>query len=58
MAASTNLTPEQRIQRARKAALKRTSLDHYVKSVVDRAPELTEDQKVKLRAILAPSEAA
>lgn len=57
MAASTTLTPEQRTERARKAALARHSLDTYVKTVVDRAPELTLEQKSRLRAIFAPESA-
>lgn len=58
MAASTTLSPQQRIERARKAAAARHSLDTYVKTVVDRAPELTESQKARLAAIFAPAEAA
>ena len=41
------LTPQQRHQAARAARLART-----VKAVVDRAPELTEDQKQAIRAAL------
>lgn len=50
MAASTNLTPEQRTKRARKAAEARHSTDTLIRQLVDRAPELTESQK----ALLAP----
>jgi hypothetical protein len=41
------MTPEERQQAARAARLART-----VKSIVDRAPELTEDQKQAIRAAL------
>lgn len=58
MAASTTLTPEQRSDRARKAAAARHSLDTYVKTVVDRAPELSESQRSRLAAIFAPAEVA
>lgn len=58
MAASTSLTPAQRTERARKAAQARHSLETYVKTVVDRAPELSEAQRARLAAIFAPSEAA
>lgn len=55
MAASKTLTPEQRIERARKAgqasALKRSTLDYHINKVVDRAPELTPEQTDRLRAI-------
>lgn len=55
MAASKTLTPEQRTERARKAgqasARVRLSLEHHVKAVVDRAPELTPDQLAKLRTL-------
>ena len=53
MAASTSLTPAQRTERARKAALARTSLDTYVKTIVDRAPELNAEQRARLAAIFA-----
>jgi hypothetical protein len=55
VAASKTLTPEQRTERASKAARARNSLDCYVKQVVDRAPELTPEQVAKLRTILAPA---
>jgi hypothetical protein len=58
VAASTSLTPEQRTERARKAARARNSLSTYVKSVVDRAPELTPAQLDMLAAILAEREEA
>jgi hypothetical protein len=41
------MTPEQRRELGRKAYL-----TGAVKAVVDRAPELTEDQKARIRAIL------
>jgi F0F1-type ATP synthase delta subunit len=48
-ARAQKLTPEERQESARRARLART-----VKAVVDRAPELTEEQKARLRAALAP----
>jgi hypothetical protein len=42
-------------EEARELAGKRHSLDTYIKSIVDRAPELTPDQKSKLAAALRPS---
>lgn len=58
VAASTTLTPQQRTERARKAALARTSLDTYVNAVVAKAPELTPAQRDRLAAIFAPGAAA
>lgn len=73
MAASTTLTPEQRVERARKAgkaaAARRTPdqqaasgrkghLAQAVKAVVDRAPELTPAQLNTLRTLLAPGREA
>lgn len=55
MAASTSLSPEQRTERARKAAAARHSLDTYINAVVNAAPELTDRQKARLTAIFAPS---
>lgn len=50
MAASKNLTAEQRRERARKA-----HLASCVAAVVARAPELTPEQAAKLRAVFAPA---
>lgn len=44
--------PEFRRARARKAAAARHSLDTYVKAVVDRAPELTPQQRARLATLL------
>lgn len=44
--------PEFRRERARKAAKARTSLDHHVQAVIDRAPALTAEQIERLRALL------
>lgn len=33
----------------------RTDLEAYVRAVVDRAPELTDDQRTRLAALLEPS---
>ena len=44
--------PEFRRWRARKAALTRTSIDHYIDKVVAAAPELTPEQKDRLATIL------
>jgi hypothetical protein len=54
----TTLTPEQLSERARKGAQARHSLDTYVKTVVDRAPELTPAQRDLLAGIFAGHEAA
>lgn len=50
----STLTAEQRAENSRRAALARHSLDTYVKTVVDRAPELTPEQKQRLATIFAP----
>jgi hypothetical protein len=52
MAAATSLSPERRTERARRAALARTSVDHYIKALVDRAPELTAEQRDRLALLL------
>jgi hypothetical protein len=44
--------PAWREERARKAANARTTLDAHVKAVVDRAPDLTAEQREKLELIL------
>lgn len=59
MAASTSKLsdPAWRVERARKAAAARHSLDTYVKTIVDRAPELTPEQRARLAVLLAPAHA-
>ncbi|MGW1063340.1 hypothetical protein ACWD4F_02285 [Streptomyces aureus] len=47
-------SPEVRRERARKGALARNSLDSYVKQIVERAPELTDEHISKLRTLLRP----
>jgi hypothetical protein len=44
--------PEWRRKRASKAGKARHSLDAYVRSIVDRAPELTAEQRAKLAVLL------
>lgn len=39
---------------ASKGGAARTSLDHYVQQIVDRAPELTSEQMDRLRVLLVP----
>lgn len=51
----STLTPKERSENARLAAQARHSLDTYVKAVVDRAPELSDEQRAKLSAIFAPA---
>lgn len=56
---SKNLSPEQRVERARKAALARTTTDAHVRALVDKAPPLTQEQREALALLLArplPSE--
>lgn len=55
MAASTSLTPAQRTERARKAALARTSIDAHIDALVRRAPEITPEREARLRVLLAPA---
>lgn len=52
MAASTRLSPEQRIERARNAGIASQSNDALIRRIVDRAPELTQDQLDTLAALL------
>lgn len=40
---------------ARALAKRRHSLDTYIKSIVDRAPELTPEQRDKLAVVLRPA---
>jgi len=47
--------PEFRRRRAVHAAKARTSVDHHVKQIVDRAPELTDQQRSQLAVILRAS---
>ncbi len=49
---SLTLTDEQRSQRARKAALARTTPDAHIKALVDSAPPLTNEQKTLLARLL------
>jgi hypothetical protein len=44
--------PDFRTKRAQKAALARTTISAHVKALVDRAPELTAEQRDRLAAIL------
>ena len=48
----TAADPAYRRARAKKAAERRHSLDTYIKSIVDRAPELTPEQIDRLTALL------
>ena len=41
--------------KARDMAKRRHSLDAYIKSIVDRAPELTPEQRDRLAILLRPS---
>ncbi|GAA4016143.1 hypothetical protein [Streptomyces plumbiresistens] len=41
-------------ERARAGAKARNSLDSYVKQIVERAPELTDEHIAKLRTLLRP----
>ncbi len=52
MAASTTLTKEQLVQRARKAALARTTVEAHIAALVAAAPELTDEQAALLRGLL------
>lgn len=57
MAASTTLTPEQRTERARKAAAARTGVDYHINAILAAAPKITDlsdEQVAKLRALFAP----
>lgn len=47
-----NADPEFRKARARKSSAARHSASAYVDAIVRRAPELTEDDRAKLRALL------
>ncbi|MFD8392536.1 hypothetical protein ACFV2N_25905 [Streptomyces sp. NPDC059680] len=49
------LDPEFTRERARKARAAQLSVEHYVQKIVDRAPELTDEQMEKLRALLRPA---
>lgn len=48
-----NLSPEFTHERAKKAARTRTSFEHHVEKIVERAPALSVDQVSKLRGVLA-----
>ncbi|MEE3918778.1 hypothetical protein V2I01_10920 [Micromonospora sp. BRA006-A] len=45
--------PEFRRERARKASAAAHSTDRYINVLVERAPELTENHRAQLRALLA-----
>lgn len=47
-------TSEQRSAHGRAMARGRTDLDAFVRAIVDRAPELTAEQRARLAAILPP----
>jgi hypothetical protein len=47
-----NADPEFRRERAIHAALTRNTLDHHVKAIVDRAPELSAEQRDKLAVLI------
>jgi hypothetical protein len=51
----TATNPAYRRARAKKAAQRRHSLDTYIKSIVERAPELTTEQRDRLATLLRPS---
>jgi hypothetical protein len=55
MAAPKTLTPEQRSERARKAASARTTVDAHIRALVDAAPEFTDEQLQRLTVLLAPA---
>ena len=44
--------PEFRHQRAVKAATARTTLEAHIRSIVDRAPDLTPEQRQRLASLL------
>jgi hypothetical protein len=50
----TRLTPEQLSERARNAALARTSTDAHIRALVDSWPPLTPEQRARLAALLQP----
>ena len=55
---SKTLTPEQRSERARKAALARTTVDAHIKALVDTFPPLTDEQQRRLAELLRPGDRA
>lgn len=52
----SNDDPEFRRERARLAGMASHSVDRFVRALVKRAPELTEDHRAQLRALLTASE--
>lgn len=50
--------PSFRSERARAAALTRTTLDHHIQRLVDAAPQMTEEQRARIAALLAPNSAS
>lgn len=55
MAASKTLSPAQRTERARNAGHASQSTDTLINRLVARAPALTDEQRARLAALLAPS---
>jgi hypothetical protein len=54
MAASTRLTPEQRIERARNAGKVAQSPATYAKNLVRDWPKLNSEQQARIRTVLSP----
>ena len=50
--------PDWRRERARAAGKASQALDAYITRIVNRAPELTDDQRARLRALLRPEAGA
>jgi hypothetical protein len=53
--ANRNIDPQVAHERATKAAYASHSLDSYIKRIVDRAPELTAEQRDRLASLLRPT---
>ena len=49
------IDPQVAHERARKAGRASHSLDSYIKRIVDRAPELTAEQRDRLASLLRPA---
>lgn len=58
MAASKTLTPAQRTERARNAALARTTPRAHVEAIIRAAGKLTDEDIARLRSLLPPPKAA
>jgi hypothetical protein len=54
MAAATRMTPEQRIERARKAGIAAQSPETHAKNLVRDWPALTAEQKSTISQLLRP----